>query len=352
MNFGEILAIWYHKNRRDLPWRNSRDPYKIWLSEVILQQTRVQQGLPYYTAFVKKYPTVNKLASAPESAVLKLWQGLGYYSRARNLHAAAKMVVKDFGGKFPDNYKDLLKLKGVGDYTAAAISSFCFDEVQAVVDGNVYRVLSRVFGISTPIDSVKGKKEFRELAQELISKKDPATFNQAVMEFGALQCVPSNPDCEKCPFLLYCEARKKKKIPLLPVKEGKTKVRDRYFYYLVIEYKGQVYLKERREKDIWQGLHDFPLIETEKKISSEKLIQLKAFKSVFNEEKMEIEFSEEYKHILSHQRLHVQFVSVNTKKKPVVSSEWMAVSKQKLKDYAVPVLIEKYWKTLIKKSAK
>ncbi|HET6991663.1 MAG TPA: A/G-specific adenine glycosylase, partial [Bacteroidia bacterium] len=193
MDFDGIILSWYLKNKRDLPWRNTRDPFRIWLSEVILQQTRVQQGLPYYYSFVKKYSTINKLAAAPEDEVLKLWQGLGYYSRGRNLHFTAKQIVSHYKGVFPQTFDELKKLKGVGDYTAAAISSFCFGEVQAVVDGNVYRVLSRIFGIETPIDSTAGKKEFRELAGELISKKHPGEFNQALMEFGAIQCVPKNP---------------------------------------------------------------------------------------------------------------------------------------------------------------
>src|ERR1041385_985871 len=256
MDFSQILLSWYARNRRDLPWRKTRDPYKIWLSEVILQQTRVQQGLPYYLAFVKKCPDVKKLAAAPEDEVVKLWQGLGYYSRARNLHAAAKMVVKDFAGKFPGNYEDLRKLKGIGDYTAAAIASLSFDERKAVVDGNVYRVLSRIFGIEDAIDSTVGKKIFSELANELISQKFPADHNKAIMEFGALQCVPKNPDCKNCPFVLHCYAQKKKIIHLFPLKSKKTKITDRFFYYLVIRHKGHIYIKQRTGKDIWKGLFD------------------------------------------------------------------------------------------------
>lgn len=347
MDFAPIIGSWYRKNRRDLPWRNTRDPYKIWLSEVILQQTRVQQGLPYYESFINFFPDVKKLAEAPETTVLKLWQGLGYYSRARNLHAAAKLVVANYGGKFPDHYQELLKLKGVGEYTAAAISSFCFNEAQAVVDGNVYRVLSRIFGIETAIDSPAGKKEFRELAQQLIDKKDPGTFNQAVMEFGALQCVPKNPDCENCPFVLHCEARRKKIVDRLPYKAGKTKVTDRHFYYLVLHHRGHVYMKQRTEKGIWQGLHDFPLIETKKKMSQQELLKSPEWKTLFANTEFDIsDFSDEYKHVLSHQRLYVHFVSVNLKKKmPVsLSKDWMYVKESDLKRHAVPVLIERFLK--------
>lgn len=343
MDFGQILLSWYTKNRRDLPWRKTRDPYKIWLSEVILQQTRVQQGLPYYLAFVKKYPDVKKLATAPEDEVLKLWQGLGYYSRARNLHAAAKMVVKDFGGKFPENYEALRKLKGVGDYTAAAIASISFNERKAVVDGNVYRVLSRIFGIEEAIDSTKGKKIFTELANELISEKHPADHNQSIMEFGALQCIPKNPDCKNCPFVLHCHARKKKIIHLLPFKSQKTKVTDRWFYYLVIRHKGSIYLKQRKEKDIWQGLFDFPLIEMKEKTGEKKLMQSKEWKSFFGNEKIAVRnFSEEIKHILSHQKLHTRFIEIELTKKVKGQKGWLYIKEKELKKYAVPVVIANY----------
>jgi A/G-specific adenine glycosylase len=350
MDFASIIISWYRQNKRDLPWRKTHDPYLVWLSEVILQQTRVQQGLSYYKAFEKKYSTIKKLAEAPEKDILKLWQGLGYYSRARNLHHAAKNVMNDFGGKFPDNYADLKKLKGVGDYTAAAISSFCFNEVQPVVDGNVYRVLSRIFGIETPIDSTTGKKEFRELAAELISKKNPADFNQAVMEFGALQCVPKNPDCGKCPFVQYCGARKKNLISVLPIKSKKTKVTDRYFYYLVINGGGNIYLKQRTENDIWKNLFDFPLIETPKEFSLKKLMQTKQWELIFGtgrivgREMVVQNFSEEVKHILSHQRLHVRFLEIELKKKLPVGKEFVLVKGKELKKFAVPVVIANYLK--------
>jgi A/G-specific adenine glycosylase len=342
MDFSQILLSWYVKNRRELPWRQTRDPYKIWLSEVILQQTRVNQGLPYYLAFIKKYPDVKKLASAPEDEVLKLWQGLGYYSRARNLHGAAKMVVKDFGGKFPENFEGLRKLKGIGDYTAAAIASISFNERKAVVDGNVYRVLSRIFGIENAIDSTEGKKIFSKLADELISAKFPADHNQAIMEFGALQCVPKNPDCENCPFVLHCYAQKKKSVHLLPVKAKKTKVTDRFFYYLVMHHQGHIYLKQRAEKDIWKGLFDFPLIETKIKLSEKKLMQSKEWKAVFGEEKIVVKnFSGEIKHILSHRKLHVRFIEIELSRK-LKRKDWLYIKEKELKKYAVPVVIANY----------
>ncbi|MCX6310883.1 MAG: A/G-specific adenine glycosylase [Bacteroidetes bacterium] len=347
MDFEGKILNWYQKNKRDLPWRKTRKPYEIWLSEVILQQTRVQQGLPYYFSFLNKFPTINKLAEASEHDILKLWQGLGYYSRARNLHSAAKSIVSEHKGQFPETFLELKKLKGIGDYTAAAISSFCFNEVQAVVDGNVYRVLSRIFGIDTPIDSTEGKKEFRELANELISQKHPGEFNQAIMEFGALQCVPKNPDCEKCPFVQFCVARKKKMIDVLPIKLKKTKVTNRYFYYLVIRHKGNVYLKKRTEKDIWRNLHDFPLIETKEKLSEKKLIQTKEWKSFFSNSKIVVnDFSDEVKHVLSHQKLFVRFVVVDVKEKLKGKKEWLYIKEKELSKYAVPVVMERFIKQL------
>ncbi|MEO5644919.1 MAG: A/G-specific adenine glycosylase [Bacteroidia bacterium] len=345
MDFGAIIMSWYVKNKRDLPWRKTQNPYKIWLSEIILQQTRVQQGLPYYFSFINKYPDVKSLAGAAEDDILKLWQGLGYYSRARNLHSAAKMVVNDFNGVFPATYIELKKLKGVGDYTAAAISSICYNEVQAVVDGNVYRVLSRIYGIDTPIDSTEGKKLFNDLANSLISEKHPADFNQSIMEFGAIQCVPKNPACEICPFFLHCEARKKDLINVLPVKSKKTKVTDRFFNYLVLHHKGTIYLKQRSGNDIWKGLFDFPLIETDTPVNEKQLMRNKEWGALFKDSSAAAykiqNYSEEIKHILSHQRLHVRFVEIHLEKKMNVK-EWLSVKEEELKKFAVPVVIANY----------
>ena len=234
MTLSELILSWYRENKRDLPWRDTFDPYNIWLSEIILQQTRVVQGVPYYEKFLENFPTIKHLANATEIEVLKLWQGLGYYSRARNLHATSKAVVEKFGGKFPNNYSELLALKGIGDYTASAIASICFDEPRAVVDGNVYRVLSRYFGVETPINRSKGIKYFKELATSVMDADHIRDYNQGIMEFGALQCVPKSPDCSNCPLSGSCMALQKNLVDQLPVKLGKTKVRKRYFNYLVV----------------------------------------------------------------------------------------------------------------------
>lgn len=338
MNFSEKIISWYHKNKRDLPWRNTHDPYKIWLSEIILQQTRVDQGMSYYLKFIKEFPQIKDLANAPEDKVLKLWQGLGYYSRARNLHAAAKMVMKDFNGKFPSSYNDIIKLKGVGQYTAAAVSSIAFNEAQAVVDGNVYRVLSRVFGVKTPIDSTKGKKQFYELANELIDKKNPGTFNQAVMEFGATWCKPQNPNCADCVLRTLCFAVEKKCVNKLPVKSKKIKTRNRHFNYFVLQHKNNIALKKRMGKDIWVNLYEFPLIETENAIGEFSKIPRTELKKIISAGKYILKKSSKvYKHVLSHQIIYAKFWSIELKK-----PHPLLVSRSKMKNYAVPRLIDRY----------
>ncbi len=305
--FSYQIIRWYEANPRDLPWRNTKDPYKIWLSEVILQQTRVAQGLPYYEAFLKAYPTVKALALAPEEEVLRLWQGLGYYSRARNLHFCAKVIWFELSGAFPDTYKSLLKLKGVGSYTAAAISSFAFDEVQAVVDGNVFRVLARFFGIDTDIASSKGKKEFETLANEIIPSGEPALFNQAMMDFGARLCTPKNPDCEDCPLGHSCFAFKQSLVKSLPVKINKTKIRERVIHYYVIKCGKNWVWNKRTAGDIWEGLHDFPMEETSLHNEIQEL-KLPVYAPV-------ISFPKKYRHILSHQKLNVRFSEVQIPEK-------------------------------------
>ncbi|WP_298238665.1 A/G-specific adenine glycosylase [uncultured Algibacter sp.] len=338
MHFSKIIINWYSINKRILPWRQTKDPYCIWLSEIILQQTQVKQGLPYYKSFLDRYPSVFYLASADESEVLKLWQGLGYYSRARNLHATAKHIVENLDGKFPDNYKDLLKLKGVGDYTASAIASICFSEETAVVDGNVYRVLSRFFGIDTPINSTKGAKEFKKIAQELIDKKQPANFNQAIMEFGAIKCTPNNPDCITCPFNSKCIAFNKNRISKLPVKIKPTKAKKKYFNFLVfITEDGKTILEKREGKGIWQNLYQFPLVETNKNIGIEGfkdcvknhdlLRHISYSLSLYNEDVIV--------HKLSHQHLYTKFWIVNV---PTLHTS-NKVSINKIRDFAVPILI-------------
>jgi len=342
MNLASTLLAWYAVNKRELPWRGIKNPYHIWLSEIIMQQTRVEQGTPYYKTFVKHFPKVSDLAKAPEDQVLKLWQGLGYYSRARNLHAAAKYIHIELGGKFPKEYADILSLKGVGEYTASAIASFAYDKPHAVVDGNVYRFLSRVFGISTPIDSPAGKKEFKALADELLDKKDPGTYNQAIMEFGARYCTPHNPDCEQCVFRTTCVAREKKLVELLPVKANKTKVRDRYFQYLVIRYKSQTWIKQRGGKDIWEGLFDFPLIESDKALTESQIKKSPFWKKHLGKANASIlKEPVVYKHILSHQRIYASFWEVEVKNK-LNETDWTETPQSKLHEYAVPRLVDRY----------
>lgn len=338
------IISWYIKNNRELPWRKTQNPYYVWLSEIMLQQTRVAQGLPYFLEFTKAFPSVFDLASAEESTVLKLWQGLGYYSRARNLHFTAKYVANELNGKFPNNYKDLLKLKGVGDYTASAIASICFNEPTAVVDGNVYRVLSRYFGIKTPINTSVGIKEFKALAQTLIDPNQPGTHNQAMMDFGALHCKPKNPLCNKCPIATSCVALEKKWIKMLPVKEKKIKVRNRYFnYFVVFTSNEETVLEERIGKGIWQGLFQFPLLETQKPINEKQIITSKEFKNLFpNETTMSLFNNKDIVHKLSHQHLYTKFWIVKTPKVNESTIPW-----EKIEDYPVPVLIanflEKYF---------
>lgn len=336
MKFSNILIYWYLQNNRELPWRKTKNPYFIWLSEIMLQQTRVAQGIAYYLKFTSTFPTVFDLAKADESTVLKMWQGLGYYSRARNLHFSAKLIANEFNGEFPSTYNEIIKLKGIGDYTASAIASICFDEPTAVVDGNVYRVLSRYFGIKTPINSSAGIKEFKILAQSLIDKNKAGTFNQAIMDFGALHCKPQNPLCETCPFSDSCFALEKKLTKELPVKEKKVKVRKRYFNFLVIKTKdNRTILSERKGKGIWQGLFQFPLIESDKTINKEELILSEDFTNLFpSKTTLSLFNSKEIIHKLSHQHLHTQFWIIETKNSPEININWSEIEK-----YPVPILI-------------
>ena len=337
MNFSTKLINWYTVNKRDLPWRNTNNPYYIWFSEIILQQTQVVQGTPYYHAFISQFPTVYDLANANEEDVLKLWQGLGYYSRARNLHWSAKYIVNELDGVFPDTYKDILKLKGVGDYTASAIASICFNEVTAVVDGNVYRALSRIFGIETPINSTPGQKEFKALAQQLIDKQQPAIFNQAIMEFGARQCKPKKPDCSVCPFKTSCLALKENKIDVLPVKLKKTKVTKKYFNFIVIISKNEkTILEQRIGSGIWQNLYQFPLIETEKPSTYNNIKSKIENLDVLEDMNFDVHLYNDTDviHKLSHQHLYTKFWIVS-----VDESIEKGIDISNIKDYPVPILI-------------
>lgn len=332
MNFTKSLIAWYLRHKRDLPWRHTTDPYRIWLSEIMLQQTRVAQGMPYYFAFTEHFPTVFDLANASEEQVLKLWQGLGYYSRARNLHKTAQIVAFEFGGNFPGNYTELLKLKGVGEYTAAAIASFSYDEAVPVVDGNVFRVLSRYFDIETDIANASAKKEFAALAFELMPKNDPAVFNQALMEFGALQCVPKNPDCMACPLQSGCLALKYKKVNQLPVKSKKTKVKNRFLNYLVLsDENGQTAIQKRTAKGIWHNLYEFPLIETESEAGF-GFIEQKAtemFQDVISVAELK-----RVNHKLTHQSLNIVFWGVE-----IAGALENGIGHQALSAFPFPIVI-------------
>ena len=342
MLFGDIILEWYNTHKRDLPWRKTSDPYKIWLSEIILQQTRVDQGLEYYHRFVKQYPDVKKLASASEQDILKLWQGLGYYSRARNLHHAAKDVMERFNGKFPSTYNEILSLKGVGEYTAAAIASFSFNQKYAVVDGNVFRVLSRYLGISIPVNSSSARKIFYDAAMELMDDSSPHDFNQAIMEFGALQCKPVSTNCNQCPLQNSCYAFSNKKVTQLPVKEKKAAVRKRYFNYLFIRKGRHIYMRLRTGNDIWKNMYDFPLIETSKKISPEKILKHDDWKKYFGEKNYSLSATSNIiKHQLSHQTIFARFFIIDTKTE-IKEAGIYRMDKAGIQKLAVPRLIEKF----------
>lgn len=341
MIFSKKILDWYHENKRELPWRNTTDAYKIWLSEIILQQTRVAQGLPYYNKFVKAFPTVFDLANAKEEKVLKLWQGLGYYSRARNMHFTAKTIIDKYNGEFPKTYKELIKLKGVGDYTASAIASISFGEKEPVVDGNVYRVLARYFGIELPINSTEGVKHFKSLAREVMSTENIRDYNQGIMEFGAIQCAPKKPYCLHCPFNYSCTALKENRVHELPVKLKKATVKRRYFNYLVIfDRQNKTLLEQRKSKGIWQNLYQFPLLETEGEIQIREL--KKEIENKFHLEKEpEINLYNQTPivHKLSHQHLHTKFWIVTLDKEFQESIPWANIV-----DYPVPVLIADFIK--------
>jgi A/G-specific adenine glycosylase len=336
MKFSTKISNWYNQNHRDLPWRNTRNAYKIWLSEIILQQTRVNQGLPYYVNFISAFPTVNHLANASEQEILKLWQGLGYYSRARNLHFTAKFVVENYNGVFPNTYKELIKLKGIGTYTAAAIASFSSNEPVAVVDGNVFRVLSRVFNVDYDISQNASKKYFIDLAQDLLSKSNPAIHNQAIMEFGALQCVPKNPNCEICIFNDSCEAYKMEIVSELPVKSKKTKIRNRFLNYIVVKDDNGSYMMNKRTKNgIWRNLFEFPCVEAESEMNEDAVLEhlnkkyyIKKFQYF---EKLDV------LHKLSHQHLKIKFFEIE-----IGTSIENSYSLEEMKQLPVPIVLHNF----------
>lgn len=344
--FASFLLKWNREqNIRQMPWKGEKDPYKIWLSEIILQQTRVEQGLSYYNNFLKTFPNVHKLANAPEGKVFKLWEGLGYYTRCRNLIATAGHISKECKGNFPETYEAIKALKGIGPYTAAAISSFAFNLPHAVVDGNVFRVLARVFGIDTPVDAATGKKYFTALANELLDKKQPGLYNQAIMDFGAVVCKPSAPLCGTCVFKKRCSALLSNKVNELPVKQKKISIRKRWFYYLMLEYKTSIAIRQRTEKDIWQQLYQFPLIETEGEADYKKIIREAEKREWLTKNKYEIlSVSALFKQQLSHQRINGQFIKLSVKQKPPKENLWQWIDKKKINRFAFPQLINQMMK--------
>ena len=343
MHFSNQVINWYRHNGRDLPWRNSSNPYEIWISEIILQQTRVNQGLFYYERFIRRFPDIASLSEASEDEVLKYWQGLGYYQRARNLHATARLIVSLYKGVFPSDYHTVLSLKGVGEYTAAAICSFAYNQPYAVVDGNVFRLLSRLFGIPIPIDSGEGKKKFTELAQALLDVNQPAVYNQAVMELGAMVCTPFSPACQECPLQEGCHAYAHRSWSDFPVKKQKTKQHNRYFYYFYITGKnGKIFLHKREKKDIWQNLYELPLIETDGIVPDElsqqeivgRLTEL-GFSDIVIKKTHPV-----IKHVLSHQNIHARFWEIEADYNRDGNTLFLEIEPSTIENYAVSRLTD------------
>nr|WP_294899932.1 A/G-specific adenine glycosylase [uncultured Pedobacter sp.] len=347
MAFKNELINWYRNHKRDLPWRNSNDAYFIWLSEIILQQTRVEQGMPYFFRFAENYPTVKAFAEASEDDILRLWQGLGYYSRGRNMLKTAKKIMIDFNGVFPTAYADLISLTGIGEYTASAIASFSSNEAKAVVDGNVYRLLARYFGIFTPINSTEGKKQFQALADEILDTKNAGEHNQAMIEFGALQCKPKSPNCEICPFITSCYAYKNQQVNELPVKLKKLKIKERHFqFYIITNPQNQLIIKRRGNNDIWAGLYDLPGVEFLS--ATESLESRFEVEKWFKTRPIIKSISEEIKHILTHQRLFARFVEIESDRDELLMQEgWTWVDFNDVKNYGMPKLIFEFLKKII-----
>ncbi|MBE6276297.1 MAG: A/G-specific adenine glycosylase [Bacteroides sp.] len=352
--FADKLIDWYEENKRDLPWRHTKDPYRIWISEIVLQQTRVAQGYEYYRRLVERFPDVFALADAEEDEVMKYWQGLGYYSRARNLHAAARSIRE--AGVFPTTYEGVLSLKGVGEYTAAAICSFAYDMPHAVVDGNVYRVLSRWMGIDTPIDSTVGKKEFAALADALLDRQRPALYNQAIMEFGALQCTPTQPDCLSCPLSDSCVALQQEKVDTLPIKQHKTKVTNRYFNYIYVRTGGFTWIRKRSEQDIWKNLYEPLLIETSEDYAGNDLALWTKLEDVLGKRLRESEtdlrvcfrpLKQGVKHVLSHRVIYANFYELDLPDDVEVPEGYLKVPEEDLHKFAVPNLVYQFFSLIL-----
>ena len=342
------LIQWFEAHQRELPWRSHPTPYYVWLSEVILQQTRVSQGLDYFNRFVERWPSLADLAAASEEEILKLWQGLGYYSRARNLHKCAKEVVRLYDGELPADYNLLVKLPGIGPYTAAAIASIAFGLPHAVVDGNVYRVLSRLFDIDTPINSDEGIKAFASLADDLLDREHPGRHNQAMMEFGALHCVPQHPDCLRCPLQAHCLAFDHRTVEERPVKEKRLKTRTRHFHYLVVHTPQGLYMHRREKGDIWQGLYDFPCVESDRLLSLEGVTASDQFSKLMGSRPFQVTgVSPQFTHKLTHQTLIATFVEIKIFDfLPIIQeNNILLVPENELGNYPIPKLIENYLKS-------
>lgn len=343
LNISKLLFEWYTLNKRDLPWRSTKDPYKIWISEIILQQTRINQGIHYYRRFTERFPDIFSLAVATEQEVLKYWEGLGYYSRARNLHATAQFIKENYNGIFPKDYTSLLKLKGIGEYTAAAIASFAWNLPYPAIDGNVFRFLSRLFAISEPINTSTGKKYFMNQAWKLINPHQPGLFNQATMEFGALQCVPSSPDCSICPFNSICLAHLTDSVAQFPVKKRELKIKELHLSYFHI-FDEEHLLIYKRGKGIWENLFEFPVIESEHPLSFDQLIQHPLFKNIFPDNKS-LDFKciiEKKKHILSHRILYATFYQVYIKNGIKSSESFIKIKTDNVVQYPFHRLMKHY----------
>jgi A/G-specific adenine glycosylase len=344
MDFKILLIGWYRKFQRDLPWRYTSNPYHIWVSEIILQQTRVAQGLGYFKCFIDAFPTIMDLAKAHEDEVLKVWQGLGYYTRARNLHYAAKFVVDNYNGELPNSYHELLKIRGIGPYSAGAIASFAFKQPVPAIDGNVYRIIARVFGVFASPYTAVGKRYFSQLVTELMDKESPDIFNQALLDFGALQCVPQSPDCSNCPFEQYCYAFRNNMIKSLPVKSKRIIPIDRFFTYLLIRHQSHTFISKRVGKDIWHSLYEFPLIETAELPNSSEIHSIPQWKKIFKGTIPKVLFiSPEVKHQLSHQTIYSQFIIVEIDNStPVLDRQYQKVPINYLDNFSTPKLIDNF----------
>lgn len=341
--FRKTLLTWYENNTRSYPWVGIKEPYKVWLSEVILQQTRVEQGLPYYKKILARFPEINDLAAADDQEVFRLWQGLGYYNRCKNMLATARVICKEYRGIFPKTYDEILHLPGVGPYTAAAIASFAFNLPHAVVDGNVERLLSRYFGVEEAVNTAPGKKSFQALASKLLHRQNPAIYNQAIMDFGATVCLPRQPLCTDCPFRTHCQAFKQGIIEKLPVKKPKKPVKNRYLHYVVFQHENNLFIRKRPVGDIWQNLHEFFLIEDSRTMSENKLLtSIDLMAAIKDNNIIQQDFSSMYVHQLTHQKLHIRFLKVVLLKPPHLPETFFSVGISHMDLYAFPRPLVKY----------